>query len=156
MSNIKRVNLDSKKEKRKRKIILFQNFQNLKGASFLYRLKSLKWDIQEMFQRAVYGFDESAVYNLDSHFIQTYLEILPRFKSGGSFPGDLDPDEWDGVIQKLIDYLEIMKEDEFDYTKELPNGDYDWDTLKAFVHKKEKAKTDFFELFSMYFFDLWI
>ena len=156
MSSIKAIDLDHLDlPAAKKKNIFFAQFKYSKGARLRHRLKELKWDFIYAFERAVYGYEPTAVFALDSIFIERYIEILNQFKGGHSHPGDMTYEEWQSNIDTMIGFLKIMQEDEFNYAEKLPDGNYDWEAMKQFKEKKEQAKNEFFELFSLFFFDLW-
>lgn len=153
--SIKEINLETTAPKVKKKIILFRQFKDSKGAKLSVRLLMLSWDIQYAIERALYGYESIAVFDLDSTFTERYLEILKQFKEGCSYPAEMTYEEWQANIDIMIGFLKIMQENDFAYAKKLSNDSYDWEAMRQFKAKKEQAKNEFFELFSLFFFDLW-
>lgn len=102
------------------------------------RLKQLLWSIKYAFQRAVRGYDDRAVFSLDTSFQGTYLAILKDFKANlHSYPGNMSPQQWNEVLDSLIFHLSRIEDDNLTYDEQ------------------EKSKNEFFKLFSEHFFDLW-
>lgn len=155
MNDIKAIDFDRPSVQVKKKVIFFEQFKRSKGARLRYRLKELYWDFRYAWDRMLYGYEPTAVFAMDLIFIERYTELFKQFKGGYSHPADMTYDEWQENIDTMIGFLEIMAQDEFSYARELGNGDYDWDAMNEFKAKKEQAKNEFFELFSLFFFDLW-
>lgn len=153
-NDIKSVEWDVERpEKPKKKVIIFEEFRRLKGASFWYRLKALRWDVRDIFHRMVYGYEPTAVFAMDTVFIERYLEIMKQFKYGWSYPGEMSYKEWQKIIQSMIDYLEILAANEPSFFKE--DGSYDKEKHAKYGAERMRTKEEFFELFSLFFFDMW-
>lgn len=86
-------------------------------------------------------------WNIDDGFIVLYRTILKDFRSNlHSYPSNMTLEEWDCILDEMIDLLDEMNIDKTDmmqgYHKEIYN-------------EVENSKSRFFELFSKYFYDLW-
>ena len=90
-----------------------------------------------------HGYDEYATWMTFSWFIDTMKPILISYrKNHCGYPIDLENEEWNNVIDKMISLLDDMDEDNPKYNK----GNFE---------EMYKAKDDFFKLFSEYFYNLW-
>lgn len=94
---------------------------------FLYRfycdwLKpcSIRRKIKFFIQRCIRGFDDSETWNLDSTLYNWLLPRLKRFKEvTSSYPGCYKSlEEWKDEIQKGIDLLEYISDEENFYHKD--------------------------------------
>jgi len=140
----------------KKKNILFDSFKNGKGASPRYRFDYLLYDIKKAYQRAIYGYEDAAVFNLDTIFVERYIEIFKQFKNGMGHPNEMSYEEWQRNIQKMIDLLEIVDSEDFDFVGNKGQNYVDRKKLyNDWEQKKTQAKAEFFEMFELFFFDLW-
>ena len=114
------------------------------------------------------GYDRYAVYDTFDWFTLTMKDILLKYKESHSsspvllqnFPYSIqecrteegkeiiktNAELWNSTIDKLISSLEKMDEN---------NPDYEGMTFEEKSNNMEKAKDEFFELFSKHFFDFW-
>lgn len=101
-----------------------------------------------------YGYDDYAVWDTFSWFIETMHEILIRYKCDHvGYPildltVNVEENEklWEDIIDKMILYL-----DDMDETNEKYNN---IDRLVVY-RQIDTAKDEFFSLFSKYFYNLW-
>lgn len=90
-----------------------------------------------------HGYDEYATWMTFSWFIDTMKSILISYrKNHCGYPIDLENEEWNNIIDKMISLLDDMDEDNPKYNK----GDFE---------EMYKSKDEFFKLFSKYFYNLW-
>lgn len=122
-----------------KKNILFYNYKYYKGADIFFRFKMLRVDIKNAFHRALYGYCHSEVFEFYLNFIVKNKILLKELKKDDSYPYPYTYDEWQTIIGKMIDLLNIMEENE---------GNFDTDI-------DIKAKDEFFKLFSENFYYLW-
>jgi len=149
MNDIRAVamNLEKPVKFKKKKILKINPFHpDYKGARFRYRMSMVFSQIKFAFQRALYGYDNVELWNMDEIFISKYRRMLKNLLATSmSHPGELTEEQWKRVIGRMIELLEIMRTDEFDASE--------W-TLEA-AKRKNLAKDQFFRLFSRWFWDLW-
>lgn len=113
-----------------------------------------------------YGYDEYATWETFDWFISTMKSVLNRYrfqKHGTPIIIDVPSDkelndkeieilerqneeEWDLILFEMEMWLNLMDEDSPEYD--------DLDELTK-IDKMNKAKDEFFKLFSKYFYDLW-
>lgn len=93
-------------------------------------------------QRAFRGYDDREVFSADHFFVERQLKILKKFKKYNcGYPcGSITPENWDNIIQQMIDDLQFI-------------SDYSWDFKRN--DEVEKHKDHFFYLFSKWFFHIW-
>lgn len=91
-------------------------------------------------QRRTRGWDDSELWSLDFTIISFVLPRLKRFKEIIiSYPGDITPEEWKEILQKIINAFEYLEKEE--------NYPIEDDKIK----QVEEAM----DLFREYFFSLW-
>lgn len=91
-------------------------------------------------QRLDYGFDDTELWNLDNTLAKFIYPRLVRFRYiTGNRPSSLSEEEWDTILSKMI---------------------YSFGTLqgeRVYFNEEEKEKiNEGLELFSKYYFDLWM
>lgn len=84
-----------------------------------HKLRRLKWSIQEWWQRLTIGYAYVEAWNLPE-YIARYA--LPRIKHQsehgvGSYPMDMEYEEWESILEDIIYALDVMVRDNF--------GDYE-------------------------------
>jgi hypothetical protein len=134
----------------KRKAILKINpfHSDYKGARFRYRASSIVHQFKLAFQRALYGYDNAELWNMDECFVSRYRAIIEHLGvTTTSHPGELTEEQWKRILFRMIELLDIMNTDEFEVG--FP------DLVLEAIKKKNKAKDEFFRLFSKWFWDLW-
>lgn len=99
------------------------------------------------------GYDKSATYDLDKWFMSLIKEILPSYKNRDCVI-EIDSSKteeeniilWQETIDEMIDLLDRMDEG-----SEIYNGV----SFKEKEKATNKAKNEFFKLFSKYFYEFW-
>lgn len=125
-----------------------------------YVVKRKLYDVWRGFrkrcQRFKYGYSESDLWNMDSWFIDIIQRMLIHFRDNAvGYPACITEDEWNLILEEMIDCLSLMDEDEAEkyITK---NGFYPFsDEYKAKYELMNKNKKRFFELFEEWFYYLW-
>lgn len=124
-----------------------------------------------------YGYDKYALWNTDDWFIDTMRSILQRYKKDhrgvpiviDNYPMDnsddkesqklivLNDKKWDEIIDRMIELLNLMDSKNPRYAKKYEGEHYrfDIDVVIRDRNDMDKAKDEFFELFSRYFWCLW-
>ena len=99
-----------------------------------------------------HGYDEYATWETFNWFIDTMKPILFHYRDHNSVPmiDDYTEEEseemWYGIVNRMIELLDLMDEGNVRYQL----ADYTW-----IYSEMNKAKDEFFELFSKYFYHLW-
>lgn len=99
--------------------------------------KMIKFGFQRMFR----GYDDSAYWGLDDYLTDIILPVLKEYRGGvkEGYPAFFEtPEEWDVIMDKMIDAFQIMKEDDYILDEE-----------------KEAKVREGLELFGKYFRNLW-
>lgn len=152
------------------------SWKELKGCSFRYRIKQLKWNLRYAWQRAWRGWDDVEVFNMDVSFIEKYKEILKYYRINHHCLFNV-PEEYRDIFNKwhfndvetnviidtMIFHLEMMNEDHVEkmlYGKNVYDDDYDpkdynIDKCKHISSIVDQNKNTFMELFNTFFWDLW-
>lgn len=92
-------------------------------------------------QRKERGFDDSECWNLDNTLAQFLVPRLKVFKENtNSYPGTLESEEWDAILQEMIDGFEIAANPDLCYGEDEENN-----------KKRDRAV----HLLSEYFNHLW-
>lgn len=124
-----------------------------------FRLKikviAFYWDIRYGIQRMFKGYDNVDTFSLCYKFMDRYYKILTEYKKNmRGYPGRITEEEWKDIIDKMIFHLYYMDDDRIDeeLMKDVPDS---WiPTWKTTGEIMEYHKTEFFKLFSEYFYDL--
>jgi len=91
-------------------------------------------------QRLDYGFDDTELWNLDNVFAKFIYPRLIRFRYiTESIPSSLNEKEWDTILSKMTYSFGVLKGDRI-----------------YFEEEEEKKIKEGLELFSKYYFDLWM
>ena len=125
-----------------------------------YRLKSKIKDyyrqVRYAFQRMFKGYDCTETFELFSNFIDRYRKILKDYKKHHwGHPGELEEEEWETIIDRMIYCLDMMDES---YVKKLLLEDMSSVYIvspKSTYEIMTKYKNEFFQMFSKWFYDLW-
>ena len=125
-----------------------------------YKLRNLYWYIHRNvkfgFQRMFRGFDNADAYEFFSNFIDRNYKLLKHFKKHNwGYPANLTEEEWDNILEEMIQHLYMMDEcNIIDTLKQGMPEDYEVD-YKSVYEIMERHKDEFFKLFSKYFYGLW-
>lgn len=97
------------------------------------------------------GFPYEAIYDHCWWFLkQTKAQFQRYLKNHLGYPGRdgaRTNEEWENIVKHMIDLLDYIEESEYDYSTPFPS-DYT-------EEMRVKAKDEFFDLYSKWFFDLW-
>jgi hypothetical protein len=116
----------------------------------IWKIDKLCWSVRYAFQRIYRGYDDRDVFEFYSNFLKRNTKILKDFKKNNTgYPGDLTEDEWDNILQDIIDYLESADEDvafvdNWSIENQKQSDDY-----------AEQNKNKGFDLLKERFFNLW-
>ena len=127
-----------------------------------YKIK-YAWDnFRRRIQRFKRGWAYSDVWNMYCWFMTTLKPMLVHLKNnhmGVPMEFENDLDGWTKVLNEMINYLDMMNEDnvydhfgfgDWNSWREMTSADY------VNIYKTmEENKNRFFELFSKYFYDMW-
>ena len=70
-------------------------------------------------QRIERGFDDTETYNLFTTIAQFVLPRLKRFKEvNDSYPNKMTFEEWDEILDKMIQSFELITQDNFDIQRD--------------------------------------
>ena len=105
-------------------------------------LRNIKWYLKQKYQKVTRGFSDEELWNLDYHFCKWLVPRLKAFKekTQGYPPNLKTPEEWEEILQKMIDGFEI-------YTSDFENIED--------VKKNTKKTNSALSLFKKYFSYLW-
>lgn len=121
-----------------------------------YAIEQLWEKIKSAIKRARKNYDDFDLYDVSSSFIERYIRILTEFKQKTcSFPFSMSEEEWDNILQEMIDHLKLMNEEDIVaiLSKGMPE-DYEVNYREVW-RIQQLHKDEFFKLFSKYFYDLW-
>lgn len=127
------------------------NFSNSWWLNFKYFPKNFCRFLKELFSFIHNGFPYAAVYDHNSWFVKTTkMQLQEYLKHHWGYPGRDEAsanEDWENIIKHMIDLLDYIEENEFDY-----NTPFQSDYIEEM---RVKAKDEFFDLYSKWFFDLW-
>lgn len=128
-----------------------------------YKYKEAKRFIKDKAFLLKHGYIRSDVWNMDQWFMETMHSMLVYYwDHHACYPITLEDYEqtaeareankkaWDNVIQTMIVLLEKMNENSEVYEELRKSNDF-----SLIAETVIRAKTEFFELFSKHFYDLW-
>ena len=85
-------------------------------------MKNLNFDsrhIKWLWQRLTRGFDNRELWNLDDTIVNFILPRLKEFKKINSeYPGCLTEQEWNEILDKIINSFQLLKKNEWINEKE--------------------------------------
>ena len=135
---------------------IFKRCFNYRGRYWYKNIKYIPLYFKLMHHLIKYGYDEYATWETFNWFIDTMKSILPHYKNHMGVPIVIDnyteekTDEneakWYSIIDRMVELLDLMDEQNVRYE----DSDYEWQDSEM-----NKAKDEFFELFSKYFYNLW-
>lgn len=120
---------------------------------FISNIRLIKQYLKDINFLVKNGYDKSATYDLDIWFMSMMKEILPSYKNRDCVV-EIDSSKtekenmalWQETIDKMIDLLNRM-----DRGSEIYN-DVSFNERERATNK---AKNEFFKLFSKYFYEFW-
>jgi hypothetical protein len=135
---------------------IFKRCFNYKGKYWYKNIKYIPLYFKLMHHLIKYGYDEYATWETFNWFIDTMKSILPHYKNHMGVPIVIDnyteeqanenEVKWYGIIDRMVELLDLMDEQNVRYE----DSDYKWQD-----DEMNRAKNEFFELFSKYFYNLW-
>lgn len=127
-----------------------------RGKYWYENIKEIPLYFKLMHHLIKYGYDEYATWETFSWFITTMKSIIPHYRDHMSVPIVIDnyteetvdenEEKWYSIIDRMIELLDLMDECNTRYE----DVDYKWQHSEM-----NKAKDEFFELFSKHFYNLW-
>ena len=130
---------------------IFKRCFDYRGKYWYMNLKQIPLYFELMHHLIKYGYDEYATWETFDWFIDTMKSILTSYrKHHWGYPIDIEAEEWDNIIDKMIALLDDMDECNPKYEIE----EYEKEPTKKY-DEMNAAKDEFFKLFSKYFYNLW-
>lgn len=116
-----------------------------------------KWtEFRKRCQRFKRGYAWSDVWSMYYWFICTTKPMLEHLlKEHEGHPCNIENEEWESILQEMIDCLELMDEENAYKQFSVPDEEDLSEYYKKVYELMERNKNRFFELFSKWFFDLW-
>lgn len=115
------------------KKLWFEKVEDWFNYKLYAKLLNLYWEIKYAFQRALRGYDETDVFNLDQNLADRMVKILTEYRNCcDSYPSTMEKDEWIKIINQIIDGFSfftsesdgtwgyaynLMKKDNIDYNE---------------------------------------
>lgn len=122
-----------------------------RGRYWYKNIKHIPLYFKLMHHLVKYGYDEYATWETFNWFIDTMKPILTSYRNNHcGFPWDLSEEEWDKIIDRMIELLDLMDECNPKYESE----EYVLGCNKQYK-EMEEAKDEFFQLFAKHFYSLW-
>lgn len=125
-------------------------YKNLKNIPLYFKL------IHKLIK---YGYDEYATWETFNWFIYTMQSVLEVYKNTRNSSPNLEglnieesDKKWDEILNEMIRLLRIMDESNPIYSTDHYKG---FEGMKKKGNEMNKAKDEFFRLFSTYFWNLW-
>lgn len=109
-------------------------------------------------QRFKRGYAWTDVWNIDTWFKETIKPMLEHLiKHHAGYPGYMSNEEWESVLQEMVDCLNLMDEEA---AEEKLKMEYGYENYSEFDFKEvdklmNENKDKFFKLFSEHFYALW-
>lgn len=126
---------------------IFKRCFDYRGKYWYMNFKQIPTYFRLMHHLIKYGYDEYATWETFNWFIDTMKPILTSYnKNRWGCPGDMEDEEWDLIINRMIALLDDMYEGNPKYETMEYGKRYD---------EMDVAKDEFFKLFSKYFYYLW-
>lgn len=125
-----------------------------------YRVKnfiSIKcWGFRKKCQRFKRGYAQSDVWNMDAWFINTAKPMLEDLlKNHHGYPTEISNEEWEAILQEMIDCITLMDEDNATEHLGISDDDYSIGSYEKIMELMNTSKKRFFELFERWFYCLW-
>lgn len=126
-----------------------------------YRIKNFfvyGWDdLRARCQRFKRGWSYGDVWDLDCWFMRNVKPMLEHLlKHHAAYPGgDVTEEDWDAILQEMIDCLTLMDEDAAIEYLGIADDDHTPTSYQRVNALMDEKKDRFFELFSKWFYYLW-
>ena len=105
--------------------------------------------LRDVYLRGRYGFAPSDTWSLDSYLTRWVPEALLYIRGSG-YPSNMTLEEWDAVIDEMIDGFRAHAESE-----EMDDVPEDRAGMKAWFAVRDKRRMDGMRTFAQYFGHLW-
>ena len=145
---------------------IFERCFDYKGKYWYKNIKYIPLYFKQIYQLVKRGYDPGATWGIDYWFIHIMKDILKEYNENrcgtpvivDNFPYVSVPNDeqreivnsnekkWNDIVNHMIELLTLMDEENYNYEN------YGWQQIEEAT---EKAKVEFFELFSKYFHNLW-
>lgn len=107
-------------------------------------------------QRFKRGWSYGDVWGMDSWFKRTVKPMLEHLlENHAAYPGIVTNEEWEAILQEMIDCLSLMDEDAAIEHLGIADDDYSPTSYQKVNALMDEKKDRFFELFSEWFYYLW-
>ena len=127
---------------------IFKRCFNYRGKYWYKNIEYIPLYFKQMHFLIKHGYDKYAHWETFNWFIDTMSSVLKKYrKIHYGYPWNMELDEWDAIIDRMIELLDLMDEDSQTYQ--------DYEDYKKLLEDMNSAKDEFFELFSKYFYHLW-
>lgn len=102
------------------------------------------------------GYSQMDVWDIDWWFVRTVKSMLKDFKSvHWGHPTGVTDDEWESILEEMIDHLELMDEENVIKSLGLTRKNLSYEESQKIGNIMIKNKECFFKLFSKWFYSLW-
>lgn len=138
---------------------IFQRCFCYKGKYWYKNITSIPLYFKLMHELIKYGYDEIATWETFNWFINTMKSVLTRYNKtrqgtpllGSLEDANIEEDEkmWQQIIKRMLELLDKM--DEEYYISQMKTKH----KYEDYYPEMEKAKDEFFKLFSEHFYRLW-
>lgn len=139
--------------------------ERLRGDRLYYRIKDLAMEVRYAWQRAWWGYDDRAVYDLGPHLVDQMPILLKEFKRKGSIrlrqPGALhcySELESEQILNELIFYFQNCSESHvYQRLHGISRSEAAYDRAKVIAMKTEcsRCRAEALRLFQTWCFALW-
>ena len=114
------------------------------------------WEFHKRCQRFKRRFAWGNVWDMNDWFISTVKPMLKHLrKKHCGCPIGIENEEWEAILQEMIDCLELMDEDNAKNYLGIADDDYSTESVIRTQGLREEKKNRFFTLFSEWFYNLW-
>lgn len=135
-----------------------------RGKYWIYNIKMIPRYFREIHFFHKYGYDSFATYETFSWFTSTIRNILKYYRehhygykeTDHSLGEEENVRLWNEKIDHMIQLLDDMDEDnpKYDIPDDIPVKEM-IEQEKEYYNQRDKAKDEFFDIFSKLFWDLW-
>jgi hypothetical protein len=85
-----------------------------------YRRHPVKWckfrvgrPVRKFVDRGRRGWSREDVWSFDSYLARVIGEGVEALRSGGAYPGDMTPEEWDAILERMSKGFLAYADDQF-------------------------------------------
>lgn len=123
---------------------------------FINKLTSMWLNLKHRCQRFYRGYSWVDASEIDQWFIHTIKPMLCDMRDNHTgHPAELTAEEWNDILQEMIDLISYMDRDAIYQELYGPNGEISTEEYAYVEQFVEEKKTKFFEMFSKWFYCLW-